>query len=95
MSDILNKAAEAMNTRFGKGFPARAKFEIVGEGCIFVDGTGARVADEPAQVTLSADLETFVALFERRLNPMSAYMSGKLRVEGEMGVAMRIAQMMD
>ena len=56
-----------------------------------LDSTGARVGDEEADVTLNADADTFRSIFEGELNPTSAFMTGKLSVDGDMGLAMKLA----
>ncbi|MBI6629846.1 SCP2 sterol-binding domain-containing protein [Pontibaca salina] len=92
MSDFLKKAATELNQKITAGaFDGRAKFNVQGEGTIIIDQNGARVADEDADVTLSADADTFRSIFEGDLNPTSAFMSGKLSVEGDMGMAMKLA----
>ena len=87
MSDFLDQAATELND-------STAKFAIEGEGAIMMDSDGARVADEDADVTLSADADTFRAIFEGDLNPTSAFMTGKLSVDGDMGVAMKLASVL-
>ncbi|MEO9782562.1 MAG: SCP2 sterol-binding domain-containing protein [Sedimentitalea sp.] len=92
MSDFLEKAAAELNTKLAASdFDGTAKFDIAGEGAIMMDSEGARVADEEAEVTLSADAETFQAIFEGDMNPTSAFMTGKLSVDGDMGMAMKLA----
>ncbi len=59
-----------------------------------MDSDGARVGDEEADVTLNADADTFRAIFEGDLNPTSAFMTGKLSVDGDMGVAMKLASVL-
>jgi putative sterol carrier protein len=41
------------------------------------------------QVTLNADAQDFVGLVTGQLNPMTAFMTGRLRVQGDMGLAAR------
>lgn len=92
MSETLNTAVEILNAKMeSAGFAGTAKFEIADEGSIVVDGNGARVSDEAADVTLSADAETFQSMLEGDTDPTSAFMSGKLAVDGDMGMAMRLA----
>lgn len=92
MSEFLEKAAAELNTKLAASdFDGTAKFDIAGEGAIMMDSEGARVADEEADVTLSADAETFQAIFEGDMNPTSAFMTGKLAVDGDMGMAMKLA----
>lgn len=92
MSDVLSQAVTALNAKMdGEGFEGKAKFDIEGEGTIVIDGDGARAADEDADVTLSADAETFQAILDGEENPTAAFMSGKLSVDGDMGLAMKLA----
>ncbi len=95
MSDFLQKAVTELNQKVAAGsFDGRAKFDIVGDGAIMIDENGARVADEEADVTLSADADTFRAIFDGDVNPTSAFMSGKLSVDGDMGKAMQLAALL-
>lgn len=92
MSEFLEQAAAELNTKLAaSGFDGTAKFAVADEGSIIMDASGARVADEDADVTLSADAETFQAIFEGDMNPTSAFMTGKLTVDGDMGLAMKLA----
>ena len=92
MSDVINTAVEALNAKLGgSGFDGSAKFVIEGEGSIVVDGDGARASDDDADVTMTADAETFQAIIEGEENPTAAFMSGKLTVDGDMGMAMKLA----
>ena len=92
MSDTLEKAAAALNEKLSGGdFSASAKFAIADLGSIVLDADGARVSDEEADVTMSADADTFEQILSGELNPTGAFMSGKLTVDGDMGVAMQLA----
>jgi putative sterol carrier protein len=92
MSDTVNEAVTVLNQKLaGADFSGTAKFEIEGEGCVMMDDNGARAADEPADVTLSADAETFKSILSGDTNPTSAFMTGKLKVDGDMGMAMKLA----
>ena len=65
-----------------------------GEGCIYLDGSGdnnlVTNSDTEADCTVGVALEDFQRLLDGDLNPMSAFMTGKLKVEGSMGVAMKL-----
>ena len=92
MSDTLEAAVQKLNEKIaGADFAGTAKFDIAGEGTIVMDGNGARVSDDEADVTLSADVETFQSMLEGDIDPTSAFMSGKLAVDGDMGMAMQLA----
>ncbi|MDJ0821876.1 MAG: SCP2 sterol-binding domain-containing protein [Paracoccaceae bacterium] len=95
MSETVTAAVDALNEKMGgAGFDGIAKFEIAGEGSFMIDASGARVGDEEADVTLTADADTFQSIFEGDLNPTSAFMSGKLSVDGDMGMAMKLASVL-
>jgi putative sterol carrier protein len=95
MSDLLDQAAAELNSKLaGATIDGTAKFEITGEGAIVMDSSGARVSDEDADVTLTADTDTFRSILSGDLNPTSAFMSGKLTVDGDMGKAMQLASVL-
>lgn len=92
MSDIVNEAVAALNEKLsGADFDGTAKFDIEDEGALIIDANGARASDENADVTLSADAETFKEILDGETNPTSAFMTGKLKVDGDMGMAMKLA----
>jgi putative sterol carrier protein len=91
MTDVIAAAVSALNAKLaGSGFDGTAKFVIEDEGAIILDGTGARAGDEEADVTMTADTDTFRAILEGALNPTAAFMTGRLRIAGDMGAAMRL-----
>lgn len=77
-----------------KGFDGTAKFVIEGEGSVYIDADGARAADDEAEVTLTASRETFEGLLSGDVNPTTAFMTGKLRVDGSMGMAMKLGALL-
>ena len=88
---VVDEAVTAINEKVGGSFDGSVKFVIEGEGAVMLDGAGARAGDEPAEVTLTADADTFRQILEGDLNPTSAFMTGKLSVDGDMGQAMKLA----
>ncbi|MEO1108396.1 MAG: SCP2 sterol-binding domain-containing protein [Pseudomonadota bacterium] len=95
MSDTLEAAVSALNEKLAGGeFDASAKFAIADLGAIILDSNGARISDDEADVTLSADADTFQEILSGELNPTGAFMSGKLSVDGDMGVAMKLASVL-
>ena len=92
MSDVVTQAVAALNEKMGgTGFDGTAKFTINDEGSIIIDGDGARAGDDDADVTLSASAETFQAILEGEQNATAAFMTGNLSVDGDMGLAMKLA----
>lgn len=93
MSEDLAAIARALNDRLGTGFDGTARFVIREAGAIVLDADGARPDDGAAEadVVLTADLATFRGIFEGHTSPTAAYMTGRLRIEGSMGLAMKLA----
>ncbi|MCV6596902.1 MAG: SCP2 sterol-binding domain-containing protein [Mangrovicoccus sp.] len=90
MSDVIEGAVAALAEKLGDGFDGSAKFVIKDEGAIMVDSSGVRAGDEDADVTMTASTETFQAIMDGEMNPTSAFMSGQLAIDGDMGAAMRL-----
>ncbi len=92
MSEMLNQAVTELNRRLsGKGYDGTAMFVLTGEGSIFLDRGEAAKGEGPAEVTFTASPDTFRDILSGALNPTSAFMSGKLALDGDMGAAMRLA----
>lgn len=95
MSDTVNAAVTALNEKMGgSGFDGTAKMTIEDEGSLIIDENGAHAGDEEADVTLTASAETFEAIVAGDIDPTSAFMSGKLTIDGDMAAAMRLAQVL-
>lgn len=90
MSSILDEAVTLLAAKLSGGVPGRVKFVIAGEGAVMADATGVHAGDEEADVTLTADAETFQGMLSGEINPTSAFMTGRLSVDGDMGLAMQL-----
>ncbi len=94
MSDIVNEAVRVLSAELSGGLDGTAKFVIEGEGAIMLDADGVRAGDDEADVTLTASADVFQQILEGDLNPASAFMSGKLAVDGNMGLAMKLGSVL-
>ncbi|MGR3571542.1 SCP2 sterol-binding domain-containing protein [Brevirhabdus sp.] len=90
MSDVIEQAVNALNARLDGSFDGSAKFVIEDEGSIMLDDAGARAGDGDADCTMTADADTFQSILSGDTNATGAFMSGKLKVDGDMGTAMRL-----
>lgn len=90
--EILNRFSSATVVVPGK----KVKFDYGDAGKIFLDGVANKVSseDSAADTTIKVKLEDFVDMAEGKLDPTAAFMQGKLRVEGDMGVAMQLQGVM-
>ncbi|WP_309668420.1 SCP2 sterol-binding domain-containing protein [Tabrizicola sp.] len=94
MSEMVEAAIKALSAKLSGGFDGVAKFVIRGEGSIMLDSDGVRAGDEEAEVTLTADADVFRAILEGDMNATSAFMQGKLSVDGNMGLAMKVGSVL-
>jgi len=72
-------------------------FDIVGAGTWKVDVDDGTVTvsegSGDADVTIATSQETFQKIIDGEQNPTSAYMTGKLKVKGDMGAAMKLQKL--
>jgi putative sterol carrier protein len=94
MSDVINAAVTALQEKISGGFDGVAKFVIAGEGAVMIDANGVRAGDDDADVTLTASADVFRAILEGDMNPTMAFMTGKLSVDGSMGMAMKLGSVL-
>ncbi|SNX74631.1 SCP-2 sterol transfer family protein [Cereibacter ovatus] len=89
MSKVIDAAVEALSRKVAN-FDGSAKFIIRDEGVIMMDGDGVREGDGEAAVTMTASADVFKAILEGDLNATTAFMSGRLGVEGSIPMAMKV-----
>jgi len=74
------------------------RFDVEGAGTWTVDGQDGRVdvtqdGDAEPDVTITTSEENFQKLVNGELNPTTAYMTGKLKIKGDMGAAMKLQKL--
>ena len=92
VADITDRIRRGLTDRppLGKSL----KLDFKGEGFIHVDGTSVTNDDAPADCTVVVALADLVAMAKGELDPMSAMLRGKLKIKGDMGVAMQLQSML-
>src|ERR1700679_2841178 len=89
MSEQLAELTERMKTAVGtdSGLGKTLKFNLKGEGFVYIDGGTVTNEDKPADLTLTIAMKDLIALGEGKLDPMTAVMTGALGLS-DMGIAM-------
>lgn len=76
---------------------ATIKFEV-DEHIVFIDGTGdSNVVSQDnndADCTITTSVDTLMKLKSGDLNPMMAVMGGKVKIKGDMGLAMKLQSLL-
>lgn len=91
---IEDIAAKLKSKVEASGFDRSVKFDTGSDGVIVIDGTTISTTDGPADCTIKLSLSDFEDLIAGELDPMSAFMTGKIKVEGDMSVAMALQQLL-
>jgi|SRR5688572_16242088 putative sterol carrier protein len=70
----------------------RVKLDFGGEGVVLLDGAGEQVTEEDgaADTTIKVAWEDWQAMAAGQLDGMTAFMTGKLKIEGDMSNAMQL-----
>ena len=76
------------------GFDRSVKFDLGSDGVILIDGQKVSTEDGAADCTITISRDDFEALTAGELNPTMAYMQGKLKVAGDMTIAMQLSQVL-
>lgn len=84
--EIAAKMKEAVEK--AGGLDKSVKFDFGDDGQVQAAGTDVTTDDVDADCTIKVSKDDFIALASGNLDPMMAFMSGKLKVEGDMSVAM-------
>ncbi len=90
LTDIASRLSQALETR---PLDDSIKFDCGDDGAITLSGTQALVADNPADCTIRISEPNLVKLLTGKLNPMTAFATGKIKVSGDMSVAMKLSQL--
>ena len=92
--DFFEGISERIDPERARGLDASYRFEIDGAGSWRLEADGDRVivseSDVPADCVIRTDERTFLRIVSGEQSPMGAYMTGKVRVEGDLGLALRL-----
>ena len=77
---------------------AKVKFDFGDEGIIFIDGTQSPAVmsneDDDADTTFVCSTELFGKIIDGSQDATMAFMSGKLKVQGSMGYALKLSSLL-
>ena len=95
LTEATAKVQKMAEMNAGK-FSNKVNFKF-DEGIIHLDDSGSPPLiineEKEAPCSLSMSLENFEKMLNGDLNPMMAFMSGKMKIDGDKGVAMKLASL--
>ncbi len=97
----VEKIAQALESNLAAfaGLGAKVAFDLGDDGVLAIDATGSppALADalDDADCTIRISADDMAKLLDGALNPMMAYTLGKLKIEGSMGIAMKVAALLE
>jgi putative sterol carrier protein len=92
----LDACTQAIRAKVGadSGLDATLKFDCGDDGCIFIDGKATpntvTNASTDADCTVAITLGNLNAMLAGELDPVTGFMGGKLKVAGDMSIAMKL-----
>lgn len=107
MADSATEAFAEINQRMQsdpsrlKGVNAKYAFDLTGDNggqyhMNISDGTGdaGEGAPDSPNITITMKAEDFLQLYAGKMDPTMAFMSGKIKIKGDMGLAMKLQSLM-
>ena len=96
----LDAITDQMKTRIGAGgaFKKSVKFDFGADGLVRIDDKVSPAivdnANEPTDCTVKVSMDDFKEIATGKQNAQMAFMMGKLKVEGDMSVAMQLGSIL-
>jgi NAD(P)-dependent dehydrogenase (short-subunit alcohol dehydrogenase family) len=100
LSQTFTAIQGLINPDLVKSINAVFVFELKDEGPFFLDlktGSGSTGAGSPqanADVTMTLKKADFIKMFSGQMNPTSAFMTGRLKIKGDLGLAMELEKIL-
>jgi len=96
----LEQITTGIRERIGasSGLNATLKFDFGSDGIIYIDGASdpntVSNEDKDADCTITMSMTDFQSMVKGELDGTTAFMMGKLKVSGNMGIAMKLSSVL-
>lgn len=99
LQSIMNRVIQMFQPERAAGLDATVQFHISGDqgGDWYAVIRNKELAVSPGttpnpKLTLTAASQDIISMFNGKLNPMQAYMQGKVQARGDLSLAMKLAE---
>ena len=96
MSEALDFVKQNAEGKDLSVLPGSIKWVIVEEEVdsqiVFMNPESGEITDEDAEAacTITTDMETFKGMYDKSVSPQAAFMTGKMKIAGDMGIALKL-----
>ncbi len=91
ITDIQDMISDRVST---SDFGHTLKFDCGEDGILVININETTTEDMDTECTVGVSLENLHAMVKGELNPTMGFMLGKLKLEGSMGVAMKLGSLL-
>ena len=91
MSEALDFVKQNAEGKDPSVLPGSIKW-VVDSQIVFMNPDNGEITDDDVEAacTITTDMETFKGMYDKSVSPQAAFMTGKLKVEGDMGIALKL-----
>ena len=93
IEELTQKVIENVQKHEPFGFNVR--FDLTEGASIYVNGDSSPISvsndSDPADTVFIVDSKDLESMLDGNMSPMSAYITGKMKIEGDMGKAMKLS----
>ena len=91
MSEALDFVKENAEGKDLSALPGSIKW-VVDSQIVFMNTENGEITDEDAEAacTITTDMETFKGMYDKSVSPQAAFMTGKIKIAGDMGIALKL-----
>ena len=91
MSEALDFVKQNAEGKDLSVLPGSIKW-IVDSQIVFMNPESGEITDEDGEAacTITTDMETFKGMYDKSVSPQAAFMTGKMKIAGDMGIALKL-----
>ena len=92
LEQVTKRVQDAVGAE--SGVDAKIKFLFGQDGILFIDGKSkpnqVHNGEGESDITITVSMENFERIIDKKLNPKFALMTGRMRLKGDIRIAMRL-----